>query len=619
MRDIDKLNLWVIQNKKVREEIEQCVYDKLNCKEIKQSIFEQLIDEINLHQSEKISSIYVEILENDELSLEIYDDLKTLTQYIKYLYEIVEFLVENKKFNIDIKLFKNNIPPKILNILIQKLKLNFNEEELNSYDKFFILGNNHHYLISLLKNKIQLDKDEIKNYLSQFINNSEYFSEKSIFYKIYFLKKQKITFIKNLIKNAIDFDLEFEFFISEEVFKYLLIEDEEYIKHSIQKFLRGNRRKSLNSLLVPLNPNIKINNKSLLMFCIENYKIELSKFLIQKGADVNIILENGKNLLEFAEILKDKELINLIKSSPTYQPLDHNPKRLIEILTNFRKDSPIKYTTHLWDFNFKEEYGNFESYINQVKNQWDKIEEELKKLSPNLHKKIKLFLFQKDNNPWSSVEGDKLSIGWSNLDGLKEWCDRGNNPFEFELNKIYKVEGKSVTKFEDVVNVFKREIQIRNENNHLESIISDFEEKIFEKDENFEIEYEKLRGKSFYTDVEVFKKVLNRIFSEMLKRKAYPEIVIEARNDNENYFDLAIIQIDSFSNQSPEDMLKKSNGGDFGDIKKNLKNLCDWSIENKTADNKSYRVNYLISRPVKRIEELDDDIKGFTHILRFYK
>jgi hypothetical protein len=105
----------------------------------------------------------------------------------------------------------------------------------------------------------------------------------------------------------------------------------------------------------------------------------------------------------------------------------------------------------------------------------------------------------------------------------------------------------------------------------------------------------------------------------MLKRKEYPEILIEAKNDNENYFDLTITQKGSFSYLSPDEMLKKGEGGDFADIKRHLKNLCDWSIENKDSNGKSYRVNYLISTPKERIEKLDYDIEGFTHILRFYK
>ena len=66
-------------------------------------------------------------------------------------------------------------------------------------------------------------------------------------------------------------------------------------------------------------------------------------------------------------------------------------------------------------------------------------------------------------------------------------------------------------------------------------------------------------------------------------------------------------------------MIQKVKGGDFADIKNNLKNLCDWSIENRDSNGKIYRVNYLISKPLERIEYIDEKIEGFTHILRFYK
>ena len=162
-------------------------------------------------------------------------------------------------------------------------------------------------------------------------------------------------------------------------------------------------------------------------------------------------------LLEYAQFIRDKELEKLVKNSPTYQSLDHNPKRLVAILTNFRKDSPIKYTTHLWDFDFEKEYGSFKNYLKAVENQWSEMEKELKNLSPNIHRKIRLFLFAKDEKEaWSSVQGDKLGIGWSNLKGLEEWCNNGKNPFDFPLEKTYKIEGKTISKFEEVINILKR-------------------------------------------------------------------------------------------------------------------------------------------------------------------
>ena len=134
----------------------------------------------------------------------------------------------------------------------------------------------------------------------------------------------------------------------------------------------------------------------------------------------------------------------------------------------------------------------------------------------------------------------------------------------------------------------------------------------------FSIETEKLLGKTFYTDVATFKEVLERISLEILKREEYPNIVVEAKNDNEESFELCITQIGSFANRSAEDMDNIKEGGDTSMIKKDLTNLCDWSIESCHED-ECYRVNYLSSQNIQKIEKLTERPKGFTHILRFYK
>jgi hypothetical protein len=329
------------------------------------------------------------------------------------------------------------------------------------------------------------------------------------------------------------------------------------------------------------------------------------------------------------ELSKNKNFTISLKAEELLKPMydkevrskeigvKHSPDKLVKILTNFRKDTPIKYTTHLWDMNFSEEYGNFEQYIAMVTKQWEEIESELKRLSPNIHRKVYDFLINTSPTMnWCSKDGDEISIGWSSLDGLEEWCDRGEDPFKFELKKSYSVENKTISTFGDVIHLFKQEIQIRNENDVLESIFIDIEESLDDEfDGIFEIETSKLKGKSFYTDVEKFKDVVNRIFSEIKKRKEFNKIVVKMREyDDVNYMDLIITQIGSSANRTKEDMEKISNGGDMAEIKRNLKNLCDWSVETSYND-KSYRLDYL--------GHIDNNIeiesRGFTHRLRFYR
>ena len=262
-------------------------------------------------------------------------------------------------------------------------------------------------------------------------------------------------------------------------------------------------------------------------FCV---KKDIVEFLLNNGANYGAQCEGGNTALVFAAEFGEEKIIDLLVEA--YQGKTGNkrndnqlfrsnsyPQKLVKILTNFRKDTPIKYTTHLWDMNFSEEYGDFDGYIAKVREDWDKIESDLKNLSPNIYNKIYNFLLnEKADKNWCSKEGDDICIGWSSLDGLREWCDEGNEPFSFQLEKSYQIEGKTITSFGEVINIFKQEIQIRNENNILEKIFrSKKKELLYECSGVFEIETLKIKGKSFYTDVEKFKNVIDRIFSEIKK------------------------------------------------------------------------------------------------------
>jgi hypothetical protein len=82
--------------------------------------------------------------------------------------------------------------------------------------------------------------------------------------------------------------------------------------------------------------------------------------------------------------------------------------------------------------------------------------------------------------------------------------------------------------------------------------------------------------------------------------------------------ELRITQIDSPSTLDADKMFAEVEDGDFADIKANLTNLCDWSVEGSFEES-NFRINYLKSNNVKDIVELDTKPDGFTHVLKFYK
>jgi len=354
-----------------------------------------------------------------------------------------------------------------------------------------------------------------------------------------------------------------------------------------------------------------------LMFASQANSMELVKLLLDKGADKNIKNNIGKRA---RDLTADGELRKFIVSHTV--PI-HFPQKLVKLLSNFTIDKPIKYTTHDWDFGeLKKEYGDFNAYMNAVKKQLAFMKSELEELSPNLYKKINTFLI--DENPeegYSWCHKAQINIGWSSLQGLREWCDSGNKPDNFELkNPIsYEVDFETIklTKFKDIIDLFKQEIEVRDNFKNLENL---FANQVDSLGENFNLDLSSAKlSRQFYTDVEKFSNILDRVFSDMSKRKKYPNIEVTTTELEDRGIEIKITQIDSNASRSSAELLERAKlAGDISEIKNGLTNLCDWSIESSYED-ENFRVNFLHSNNVKDIEILPTKPKGFTHVLRFYK
>ncbi len=367
--------------------------------------------------------------------------------------------------------------------------------------------------------------------------------------------------------------------------------------------------------LIENGADVNLKNKmgmSALMRYSWTNNIVFVQILLENGADVNV-----KSEMTAFELAQDDEIKKLIKNTK-----NNLPQRLVRLLSNFTIDKPIKYTTHDWDFGeLKKEYGNFDGYMNAVKKQFDTMKTELEELSPNLYKKIYTFLIEEnpdENYSWCSKT--HINIGWSSLKGLKEYCDAGNKPDNFILLTPIFYEGNDLTTFKDVINLFKQEIEIRENFKNLETLFTTQKNKlgtgrnsIF----NLDLSTAKL-NRQFYTDVEKFSNVVDKIFGEIKIRKDFPNLEVITTELEDRSIEIKIVQIDSISNKSASDLLKEIDDGDFAEIKLNLLNLCDWSIEG-SFENENFRINYLHSNNEKEIVSFVEKPKGFTHIFRFYK
>ncbi len=298
---------------------------------------------------------------------------------------------------------------------------------------------------------------------------------------------------------------------------------------------------------------------------------------------------------------------------------NHDPQKLVKLLSNFTIDRPMKYTTHGWDFGKLSNisYRNFDAFMDVVKKQWKDMTTDLKRLSPNLYKKINCFTLEENPSAdysWRS-QAD-INIGWSSLDGLKEWCDAGNDPFKFKLKKRFRVDDKTINTFGKVIDLFKQEIEMREGSKTLVNIFHKIK-KEFESTLTINYDSDKL-NKQFYSDVQSVAEALRAVFKQIQKiaeeNKELNQVEIALSYPDSGYYELKILHKKSFSQKDPKELLEEVKNGDFAELKNKMENLCDWSVENRT-----HCINYLKSNNVKDVEELDTQVEGFTHILRFYK
>lgn len=287
-------------------------------------------------------------------------------------------------------------------------------------------------------------------------------------------------------------------------------------------------------------------------------------------------------------------------------PALHTPIKLAELLQKFSSnDSILKYATHSWD-NGKD----YSDFVKKLDKNGKKITYEIRKLNENLGNKIYAFLY--GERPWGI---HKVKYGWRNKE-VKDWASKNitKSPFEYPLPEPFEVEGKKIESFGQVIDIFKNEIEIRNEGDQLKKLFQNLKMKHLK---GFDFKYKDLEGKSFYTDVQHLSYTIERIFEEIKKRKKHKEVIISAK-DEQNYTEVTILHLGSICLGEKSDKFKnKIKKGDFGSIFKKLKNLCDWSIESDFDDG-SFRINYLTSKKDEKWREPIEKVGGFKHIFKFY-
>lgn len=293
----------------------------------------------------------------------------------------------------------------------------------------------------------------------------------------------------------------------------------------------------------------------------------------------------------------------------------HNPKLLVNMLKRFSDDERLKYTNHDWD-DSKLEY---EQFMKNVKLGWNEIKDNLNTLlCEKAYHDIEKFLFEDRLGDTDSVGnliewGDKIRVGWSS-DEIKK---AGGKPHIFPIS-----DDKS---FKDVMNYFKSMIVIKQDSKALK-LLKKFTKLRKDNEYDFTLHLDSLKDtdiENIFTDVTRLELALSTILSEINDRvdKGQDVKVVIEQNDAKTIATLKIIHIGSTSKSDADILEKAIEKGGFKGIYENLTSVCDWSIETICPDQKRYKVDYLypeIDNDKPHSYPIDEQIEGFTHILRFY-
>jgi RNA-directed DNA polymerase len=339
--------------------------------------------------------------------------------------------------------------------------------------------------------------------------------------------------------------------------------------------------------------------------------------LLNTGAKKIERIEAGQStVLEGTSEVENNEIFKL--------PVLHTPKELVRILDKFTlNNSALKYSTHNWDAGQDDEiFKDLPGFLKKARREFNPVSEHLKSLRKELHAKIISFLFYEKvaDNGWGIY---RVKFGWSSPELLEEMQINNNiKPENFTIPKnaqfLLKTKkgNETIQKFKQVIDIFKNEIEIRDETSILQDLLIEKHDKHLN---GFEIrEIKNLENTNFFTDVDYFSKALNLMFENIQKRPQHRFVSYILKDESDSYILEVIHHGSTAKGKSIKDKKLTLESGDFGTMKMHLLNLCEWSVESEFKEGPT-RINFLDSNentpPYVKIDEAD----GFKYIFKFYK
>ncbi len=412
--------------------------------------------------------------------------------------------------------------------------------------------------------------------------------------------------------------------MDDQAHKQMVVELRYKIIHLVmKKYSLGKYAKKVKKLTVTMS---KDNNKNKLFnfFIFSNYLIDNNLNKYEKITDYKFYNQKYEKYIEYSNqhILvysktynsdkkDDQVFYSIVEENEIYEyqvtdhqnTISHNPSQLANILKKFSNDDRLKYTNHPWDGDV-----NYECFMNDAKNAWNEIKNDMKALSPNLYDNIEKFLFSES----------KEAIGFS-TPSIREKLESGKNPDDINLeNGIL---------FQDRMNDFKSRIVVKQNDKKLK-LLRIFTALKKELQLSIKLKLDNLKEDNidkFFTDVAHLKDALKILLQDIDSHadENKKDIKVLAKDQNES-IEVKIIHINSTSSKTAEQLKNtiNENGGNFKTIYENLSSVCDWSVDTVCKDGNRYKIDFLypdIDNNKPHLQRIDDTIEGFTHILRFYK
>lgn len=346
--------------------------------------------------------------------------------------------------------------------------------------------------------------------------------------------------------------------------------------------------------------------------------------------------ETELEILKEIDIIKEKiglseEKINEHRDSPENSALPNyiNPKYTSSFLLEFNQNIFLKSTTHIIDTNLMQ---SINEYLGTTEYDFDKhlaaIKKAFSKLSNKFFGKIslglssKIYRYLNGSKTWSENE---IKLSWTSNE-LKEWAseNRGKCPnpgtdlgYEaFSFDRIKLKNGKYLKDFIDLVQFFKKQVTIRNDNS-LKDLCSIWS---FEFREKANIEWGIMPPNiEFFTDVEklhqTFRILVNICIEASSNEKIQIELgLLQTIDEKGSKIIFTIKHKDSIFTKNIYSTLNRYGSSFTGLIKNQINGMCDFRLR---ADFGNGEYGLLSLWPKVKEPEIIDKFEGVQYELIF--